>query len=244
MKLSLPFNINRNYFFIALLLLSVYPGIMYFGRQLPINSIIKVIPTATPEPSPTPKEFVMDDNSYNSVTQNSLTLKEVPKDVVLNADDGSQIRTSYDAYGNKTEVRMFFNDPKLKQIMMRTSADGQKQVYVYGQNGEVETLPGAMVERVLTGSANEIANSAGITKTRQEKVKMVSSLYVPLAPVEQNNAQQNLPQIPNPNAARETVQEETRASVEESAKTDAVTAATPVLNPDARKSMTDSLRKP
>src|SRR5262245_21246730 len=42
-----------------------------------------------------------------------------------------EIKTTYDAFGNKTEIRLFLNHPRLKQIMLRTLADGQRQVYLY-----------------------------------------------------------------------------------------------------------------
>ncbi len=81
------------------------------------------------------------------------------------APDGSRITTMYDGYGNKVETRYFDYHPRLKQILVRTFADGKKQAYVYGQNGEVKGLPDNLSNKFLTSSADEIANAVGISNT-------------------------------------------------------------------------------
>ncbi len=113
-------------------------------------------------------EVYFDDDSLNSNERVHLTSDGTRKEIARMLSDGSEIKTTYDAYGNKTEIRKFFNNSRLTQIMLRTSVDGSRQVYVYGQNGEVEAVPDEMLDRVMNAPADELARAAGITQTRQE----------------------------------------------------------------------------
>lgn len=83
-------------------------------------------------------------------------------------DDNSKISILTDRYGNKVETRTFNLDPRLSLIVSRTSADGKKQVFIYGQNGEVKSVPENMWNKLLTAPADEIATAAGIYATRQQ----------------------------------------------------------------------------
>ena len=94
----------------------------------------------------------------------------LPEKIKILADD-SQIQTTYDGFGNKTEIRVFSKHPRLKLLMLRTSVNGERQIYVHGQNGEVEGLPENMLDKAISISADEIANSAGITETRRENTR-------------------------------------------------------------------------
>jgi ABC-type Na+ efflux pump permease subunit len=50
----------------------------------------------------------------------------------------------------------------LRFILLRTGVDGKRQVTVYGQYGEVKSLPENMLDKIFTALPKELANSAGI----------------------------------------------------------------------------------
>lgn len=102
------------------------------------------------------------------------------------APDGSRITTMYDGFGNKVETRYFDYHPRLKQILVRTFADGTKQAYVYGQSGEVKDLPANFSNTFLTSSADEVANAVGITNIVPQSLTIVQNqkpLNAPLQPM-------------------------------------------------------------
>jgi hypothetical protein len=96
-------------------------------------------------------------------------------------NDNSVVETMYDAFGNKTESRVFHNDSLLKMIVLRTSTDGEKQALVYGQNGEVKTAPPTLLNKVLTTVAGEIAKAVEIFEGRKENA-MLAKLQAPKTP--------------------------------------------------------------
>jgi len=110
-------------------------------------------------------EIVIDDKSFDGNRETLPTLKAGSQETTKTAADHSKINTMYDEFGNKTETRYFNNHLRLQFLLLRTSADGQKQIFVYGQNGEVKNLPEDMLDRALTAPADELANSAGIFQT-------------------------------------------------------------------------------
>ncbi|MEO6587891.1 MAG: hypothetical protein ABIP06_01070, partial [Pyrinomonadaceae bacterium] len=82
--------------------------------------------------------------------------------------DNSKISLVTDRYGNTIETRTFNEDPQLAQIVLQTSADGKIKVFVYGQNGDVKSVPENMLDKIMTAPANEIASAAGISVARRE----------------------------------------------------------------------------
>ncbi|HXG85595.1 MAG TPA: hypothetical protein VNI84_16345, partial [Pyrinomonadaceae bacterium] len=85
------------------------------------------------------------------------------------------ISTTFDRYGNRTETRTFDNNPRLAFIILRTSLKGKKQVFVYGQNGDVKSLPENMLDKILTATANDLAAAAGISEGRAQSQTFVQS---------------------------------------------------------------------
>jgi hypothetical protein len=88
--------------------------------------------------------------------------------------DKSELVTSYDSSGNKTEKR-YFTHPRLKLVVVRTSTDGVKQVFVYGYGTDVKMMPEDFAETALTASATDIANAAGLTQNKPYKEYFASS---------------------------------------------------------------------
>jgi len=107
-------------------------------------------------------EIIIDENDFGNQERAGWTSDANSQETIKIAFDNSKITTVFDRYGNKTETRNFNNNPRLAFIVLRTSATGGKQVFVYGQNGDVKSLPENMLDKILTAPADEIANSAGI----------------------------------------------------------------------------------
>jgi hypothetical protein len=74
--------------------------------------------------------------------------------------DRSELQTTFDGYGNKTEIRSFKGHPRLFSVAVTTAVDGTKRVMVYGYEGELKRMPEDFAEKALTASATEIANAA------------------------------------------------------------------------------------
>lgn len=109
-------------------------------------------------------EIIIDDRVFENDTKTNLTSSTSSGGTTQTASDGSQIKIVYDGFGNRTETRTFNNHPLLRFVLLRNSVDGKKQVFVYGQNGEVKNLPENMFDRTSTATASELANSAGISE--------------------------------------------------------------------------------
>lgn len=81
--------------------------------------------------------------------------------------DNSTLSTMFDGAGNKTETRFFDNHPLIKNIILRTSVRGEKQIFVYAQNGDIKNLSENTIAKALTSSANELSAAAGIFEQRK-----------------------------------------------------------------------------
>jgi hypothetical protein len=107
------------------------------------------------------KGEIVEDSNFESNEKFKTSSTEKPEDISEVANDGSRINIMYDAVGNKTETR-YFNNSRLKYLVLRTTVNGQREIFVFGQNGQTKSLPENMLDEVLTASADEIANAAGI----------------------------------------------------------------------------------
>jgi hypothetical protein len=75
------------------------------------------------------------------------------------APDGSEITTSVDAYGVKTETRVFRNNPRVSKVVVTTSADGRRTVRVYSPKGEEKVVDN--IGDALSETGDAIASAAG-----------------------------------------------------------------------------------
>src|SRR5215213_3534151 len=117
-----------------------------------------------------------DDEKVIEVKQDEVRLADINPDKVTNQQssqtapqkmsDKSEITVMYDGFGNKLEKRYFKGDPRLSSVLIRTAADGRREILVYGQNGEKKTIDGEIANRLLSASADEIANAAKLYETR------------------------------------------------------------------------------
>jgi hypothetical protein len=105
------------------------------------------------------------ENLYDSEGRFISVSNKNSREVTQIIADGSKVNTMFDRYGNKTQTRCFNYDPRVNCVMLNISADGQRKVFVYAQNGDVKSLPENMLDKVTIASANEIADAAGIVLT-------------------------------------------------------------------------------
>ncbi len=115
------------------------------------------------------KEIIITDEDFADYKEIIKTTKESRQETVRNLADKSQVVIGYDGYGNKIITRNFDNDPRLKKIILRIAADGSTRVTVFAQNGEIKGLPENMLDKILSSSANELANSSQIYETREDR---------------------------------------------------------------------------
>jgi len=134
--------------------------------------------------------------------KNSLASGNSSQEQTKILDDNSKLNTMYDGFGNKTEARCFNNHPRLTCIVLSSAVNGQRQVLVYGQNGDIKELPENMVDKVTTATADEIANTAGIYAARQQTTQSgyaqttpVPTLPTTLRPTE--NSQSSIQSLPS-----------------------------------------------
>lgn len=113
-------------------------------------------------------EVVIEDKDLNGKEGTTPVPVKGNEEITKIEEDNSRISVVTDRYGNRIETRTFNQDPQLALIVLQTSADGKKQVFVYGQNGDVKSVPENMLNKIMTAPANEIASAAGISVTRRE----------------------------------------------------------------------------
>jgi hypothetical protein len=82
--------------------------------------------------------------------------------------DESEITTSVDAYGVKTETRVFHNNPRVAKVVV-TTRDGQRTTTVYAPTGESKDLK-AEVGDALAATGNALADAAGFVGDKAEDV--------------------------------------------------------------------------
>ncbi|MGH9875580.1 MAG: hypothetical protein ACRD9S_24245 [Pyrinomonadaceae bacterium] len=82
--------------------------------------------------------------------------------------DDSEIATSVDAYGVKTETRVFHNNPRVAKVVV-TTRDGKRTTTVYAPSGESKDLKDEVGD-ALSATGNAIADGAGWTADKAEDV--------------------------------------------------------------------------
>lgn len=116
-------------------------------------------------------EIVFDDIDYEDYKVVHQTSGESSEEISKIVEDDSVINTMYDGFGNKTETRSFNSNTLVKKVVMRTLANGERQIFVYAQNGEVINLTSDKSDKVLTVPGNEIASLAKIYESREQRDK-------------------------------------------------------------------------
>lgn len=73
--------------------------------------------------------------------------------------DGSEITTSVDGSGVRSETRVFHNNPRVAKVVV-TTRDGRRTTTVYAPSGETRTLKEEAGD-ALAATGNAIADAAG-----------------------------------------------------------------------------------
>lgn len=114
-------------------------------------------------------EVVISDNFNFQGDSLGANLNESAQTKTIRAKDNSEITIMVDGKGNKSEMRVFSNHPRLASILVRTGVDGKKETFAYDQYGKVKPLPENMIDKAMTASADELANAAGIFEGIKEQ---------------------------------------------------------------------------
>ena len=80
--------------------------------------------------------------------------------------DNSEITTSTDSNGTKTETRVFHNNPNVSKVVV-TTRNGQKTTTVYSKNGEAKEIKDDVGD-ALNATGDKIAEGAGFVKDKTE----------------------------------------------------------------------------
>ena len=177
-------------------------------------------------------EVVIDDRTFQAENEQILTAAENSQETIRKLADNSEIIVRYDGYGNKTETRKFNNHARITELFIRTAANGQKQIYVYGYTKDVKTLSADMTARAFTASADEIADAAGLNQTRSnEDIANFRKSGKSLQPLPSSSFPMQMPQTiqPQPVASEPAapVQAEETSAVPEETKAPGASAQEP-----------------
>src|SRR5688572_9073279 len=104
-------------------------------------------------------------NQYEAADQNAATATASPTTVP--GPDNSEITTSVDASGTRTETRTFKNNPRISKVVV-TTRDGKRTVKAYSPSGEEREV--TTDENVLEATGDTIARSAGFVADKAEDV--------------------------------------------------------------------------
>jgi hypothetical protein len=81
--------------------------------------------------------------------------------------DNSEVTTSVDANGNRTETRVFKSNPRISKVVV-TTRDGKRTVRAYSPSGEEREVNSD--ENVLEATGDKVASAAGWVADKAEDV--------------------------------------------------------------------------
>ena len=84
------------------------------------------------------------------------------------APDDSEVTTSVDANGTRTETRVFKNNPRISKVVV-TTRDGRRTVKAYSASGEEREVT-KTDENVLEATGDKVAAAAGWVADKAEDV--------------------------------------------------------------------------
>ena len=83
--------------------------------------------------------------------------------------DNSEISTTVDADGTRTETRTFRNNPRVSKVVVTTRKDGTRTVKVTSRSGEEKVVD--TTEDVLKATGDKVADGAGFVADKAEDAK-------------------------------------------------------------------------
>ena len=105
-------------------------------------------------------------NEYANANANSET---VATNSTRPGPDNSEIMTTVDANGVRTETRVFHNNPRVSKVVV-TTRNGQRTVTVHSPSGESRELNKNEPEDVLEATGTAIADAVGFVADKGEDV--------------------------------------------------------------------------
>jgi len=96
-----------------------------------------------------------------SATEATATTRQAP--------DNSEVSTTVDANGVKTETRTFHNNPRVAKVVV-TTRNGAKTAKVVSPSGEERDVPPNQVERALDATGEKVADGAGFVADKTKDV--------------------------------------------------------------------------
>ncbi len=108
------------------------------------------------------------DTSSANVPVSNVSLQAVA------APDDSEIITTLDASGLKTETRTFKSNPRLAKVVV-TTRDSNKAAQAHSISGEVRDLPQDRVATALESTGDSLADAVGFGVSFDEKGKSVAA---------------------------------------------------------------------
>ncbi|HBB89989.1 MAG TPA: hypothetical protein DC047_20485 [Blastocatellia bacterium] len=99
-------------------------------------------------------------STSDNANANADATQTVATDSTRPGADNSEITTSVDTSGGRTETRVFHNNPRVSKVVV-TTRDGKRTVIVYAPSGEARELNKNEPEDVLEATGTTIADAAG-----------------------------------------------------------------------------------
>ena len=98
--------------------------------------------------------------TYDNANTNANAAEVVASNNTRMGPDGSEINTTVDPNGVRTETRVFHNNPRVSKVVV-TTRDGKRTVTVYAPSGEARELNKNEPEDVLEATGTAIADAVG-----------------------------------------------------------------------------------
>jgi len=98
-------------------------------------------------------------NANANASANANANATTSSDTTRPGPDNSEITTSVDAHGVKTETRVFHNNPRVAKVVV-TTREGKRTTTVYAPNGESKGLK-EEVGDALSATGDALADAAG-----------------------------------------------------------------------------------
>jgi hypothetical protein len=206
-----------NFRAVIFLLLIVSSSVLFSSSCTSVeskNSEEVVIDSGNSRATNEQEEIVITDADLEDKNKQVSTVQEVTGEAKRLLPDESVIETLIDGFGNKTETRYFKEHPRLRLIILRTSAEGNQEVTVYGYGSDTAKIAD-LGDKALTASGDEIANAAQLVATRATSESPVfvkkNKTDTTLKPLPSSAFQKPLTPVNQPT---ETVQPETTNTTE------------------------------
>ena len=127
-------------------------------KKLLIGIIIAALAILATACSQSSESNVNSNESANANTSNTAS-------TTTTAPDNSEITTSTDSNGVKTETRTFKTNPRVSKVVV-TTRNGNRTVQVYSPSGEQKDVSKSEPPDVLHATGDAIADAAGWVKDK------------------------------------------------------------------------------